>query len=54
MNKEQFFSAKRVTGMAVLLALVIVLQAFGGTVSFGPVQLNFTLLPIVLGVPKRR
>lgn len=49
MEKKEFFSAKRVTGMAVLLALVIVLQAFGGTVSIGAVQLNFTLLPIVLG-----
>lgn len=35
--------------MAVLLALVIVLQAFGGTVMIGAVQLNFTLIPIVLG-----
>jgi len=49
MKKEQFFSAKRLTGMAVLLALVIVLQAFGGTIPLGVVQLNFTLVPIVLG-----
>lgn len=49
MRKEAFFSAKRVTGMAVLLALVVVLQALGGTVVIGPVQLNFTLIPIVLG-----
>lgn len=47
--KNSFFSAKRITGMAVLLALVIVLQAFGGTISIGVVQLNFTLIPIVLG-----
>lgn len=43
------FSAKKITGIAVLLALVIVLQAVGGTVSIGVVQLNFTLIPIVLG-----
>ena len=49
MRKGQFFSAWRVAGMGVLLALVIVLQAFGGTVSIGAVQLNFTLIPIVLG-----
>ncbi|MBQ8291761.1 MAG: ECF transporter S component [Clostridia bacterium] len=49
MEKKDFFSAKRITGMAVLLALVIVLQAFGGTVAIGAVQLNFTLIPIVLG-----
>ena len=49
MKKESFFSAWRVAGMGVLLALVVVLQAFGGTVSIGAVQLNFTLIPIVLG-----
>ncbi len=46
---KKFFSAKNIAYMAVLLALVIVLQAFGGTVSIGVVQLNFTLIPIVLG-----
>lgn len=49
MKRKEFFSAKRVTGMAVLLALVIALQGFGGTLAIGAVQLNFTLIPIVLG-----
>ena len=49
MKRKEFFSAKELTGVAVLLALVIVLQAFGGTISIGAVQLNFTLIPIVLG-----
>ena len=49
MEKKGVFSAKRVTGIAVLLALVIVLQAIGGTILIGAVQLNFTLIPIVLG-----
>lgn len=49
MNFNTFFSAKRVTGMAVLLALVIVLQGALGTIMIGAVQLNFTLIPIVLG-----
>lgn len=49
MGKSRFFSSKNVTGIAVFLALVIVLQAFGGTISIGAVQLNFTLIPIVLG-----
>ena len=49
MKKENFFSAKRITGLAVLLALVIVLQAVGGSVAIGAVTLNFTLIPIVLG-----
>lgn len=42
-------TAKTVTGLAVLTALVIVLQTFGGAIVIGPVQLNFTLIPIVLG-----
>ncbi len=43
------FTAKQIAGISVLLALVIVLQAVGGTISIGAVQLNFTLIPIVLG-----
>ena len=49
MKKRDFFSAKRLTGMAVLLALVVVLQSVGGSIAIGVVQLNFTLIPIVLG-----
>ena len=43
------FTAKQIAGIAVLLALVIVLQAVGGSISIGAVSLNFTLIPIVLG-----
>lgn len=43
------FSARNVTYLAILLALVIVLQTFGGSVSIGQVSLNFTLIPIVMG-----
>ena len=49
MKKKSFFSAKNVTSLSILLALVIVLQAFGGSFSIGAVSLNFTLIPIVLG-----
>ncbi len=42
-------SAKNIAYLGVLLALVIVLQSFGGTIAIGAVQLNFTLIPIVLG-----
>ncbi len=42
-------SSKQIAGIAILTALVIVLQAVGGTISIGAVQLNFTLIPIVLG-----
>lgn len=48
-EKEKYFSAKRITGLAVLLALVVVLQAALGTIYIGVVQLNFSLIPIVLG-----
>ena len=49
MNKSNYFSARRITWLAILLSLVIVLQTFGGSVNIGAVQLNFTLIPIVLG-----
>ncbi len=49
MKKQSFFSAKNVTAIAILLALVIVLQVFAsGIPSFG-VSLNFSLIPIVIG-----
>lgn len=47
--KRNFFSAKNVTTLAILLALVVVLQAFGGSFTIGAVTLNFTLIPLVLG-----
>ena len=49
MKIKNRFSAKEITGISVLLALVIVLQAFGGSIPIGAVTLNFTLIPIVLG-----
>ena len=48
-EKEKYFSAKRVTGLAVLLALVVVLQIWGGTIKIGATSLSFVLVPIVLG-----
>ncbi len=47
--KKGFFSAKNLTALAILLALVIVLQAVGGSFTIGAITLNFTLIPIVLG-----
>ena len=49
METKTKLSAKQITGMAVLLALVVVLQAVVGAVPIGVVQLNFSLVPIVLG-----
>jgi uncharacterized membrane protein len=48
MKKEKFFSAKRITGLSVLLALVIVLQLLGGYIRIGATPLSFVLVPIVL------
>ncbi|MBE5749347.1 MAG: ECF transporter S component [Clostridiales bacterium] len=46
---SRYFSSHRITAFSILLALVIVLQALGATINIGAVQLNFTLVPIVLG-----
>lgn len=48
-EKESFFSAKRLTGLAILLALVIVLQVWGGSIKIGTTPLSFVLVPIVVG-----
>ena len=47
--EKKVFTARQITGIAVLLALVIVLQAALGSITIGAVTLNFTLIPIVLG-----
>ena len=47
MEKKGFFSAKEITGLAVLLALVIVLQSLSAVFPLF-VQLNLALIPIVL------
>ena len=49
MNSKGYFTARNITALSILLALVIVLQTFGGAINIGPVQLNFTLIPIALG-----
>ena len=48
MEKRKYFSAKRITGLAILLALVIVLQVFGSYFKIGATSLSFVLVPIVL------
>ena len=49
MGKGKYFSAKRLTGIAILLALVIVLQLVGGYFKIGATSFSFVLVPIVLG-----
>lgn len=47
--KPVFFNAKNIAYLAVLTALVIVLQTCSGFFTFGTTSLSFVLVPIVLG-----
>ncbi len=47
MNK--FFSAKRISYLAVFSSLIIVLQFALGAVRIGPAEFTFCLIPIILG-----
>ena len=49
MGKKSFFSAKNITGIAVLLALVIFLQTVLGAIKVGATSFSLVLVPIVLG-----
>lgn len=46
---KQFFTAKNITFLSVLVALVVVLQIFGGSITIAGLSLNLALVPIVLG-----
>lgn len=48
MKTKKFFTAKRIAGLSVLLALVIVLQVFGSYFKIGATSFCFVLIPIVL------
>lgn len=49
MKSKSFFTARNVAFLSILLALVIVLQVFGGYIRIGATPLSFVLVPIVLG-----
>ena len=42
-------SVKKITGVAILVALVIVLQIIGNYVTLGPISINLALIPIAIG-----
>ncbi len=42
-------SVKKITGVAILAALVIVLQVIGNYVTLGPISINLALIPIAIG-----
>lgn len=49
LKAKQVFSAKNLAYLAVLLALVVLLQCLGGFFKIGSTSLSFVLVPIVLG-----
>lgn len=42
-------SVRKITGVAILVALVIVLQIIGNYVTLGPISINLALIPIAIG-----
>lgn len=49
MERKKFFTSRNIAFLAVLLALVIVLQVFASAVPIGATRISLTLIPIVLG-----
>lgn len=51
MEGKRFFSARNITFLAVLVALVVILQLWGSTIPVGAAGLNlsFVLVPVTLG-----
>lgn len=46
---KRFFTAKNISYLAVLTALTVVLQIWGGAIKIGPTSISLVLVPIVLG-----
>jgi len=40
---------RKITGIAIFICLVVVLQLFSNYVTFGPVSITLALIPIVVG-----
>ena len=49
MEKKRFFTSRNIAFLAVLLALVIVLQIWASAIPIGTTRTSLTLIPIVLG-----
>lgn len=49
MEEKSFFTAKNVTILGVLTAIIVVLQIFGSYFRIGTISLSFVLVPIVIG-----
>ncbi len=48
-SMKKHFTARNITFFAILAALVVVLQVWGGSIHIGATSLSFVLVPIVLG-----
>ena len=49
MEKKHFFTSRNIAFLAVLVALVIVLQVWASAIPIGTTRISLTLIPIVLG-----
>ena len=49
MNKKRSMAVRTITGVAILTAIVIVLQLLGQFIRFGPFSVSLVLVPIVIG-----
>ena len=49
MNTNAFGSTKKLAGIAVLVAIIILLQAVFGAIPLGPFTITLTMVPIVIG-----
>lgn len=49
MQSKRFFTARNIAFLAVLVALIVVLQLWGGNIRIGGTPLSFVLVPIVIG-----
>ncbi|MBR6312037.1 MAG: ECF transporter S component [Oscillospiraceae bacterium] len=49
MNKKRSMAIRTITGVAILTAIVIVLQLLGQFIRFGPFSVSLVLVPIVIG-----
>lgn len=46
---KKFFNVRTIAGLGVLSAIVIILQIFANYISFGPISITLSLIPIVIG-----
>ncbi len=48
-TENNTFSVQKLTGLAVLTAIVVILQLVGSSIRFGPFSVSLVLIPIAIG-----